>query len=154
MSTVGPIRIFLDDERNHPIGEDWIIVRTVEDLLHLVDTRPGDVVEISFDNDLMRPLEGIHGLTAIRERILDQPGLLGSLERVTVHSANGVAAEAMIFDLLAYRRVGIMPDIEIRRRPANEDLYPLADEDVRTGIVVHTMPAEGRGHSSPPESTP
>lgn len=140
--TPEPVRIFLDDERNPPIGEDWIVVRTVEDLLDLVDTRPTEIVEISFDNDLQRPLEGIHGLTAIRERILDRPGLLGSLERVTIHSTNTVAAEAMIFDLLAYRRVGIMPDIEIRRRPADGNLYPLANEDVRRDIVVHTRPID------------
>lgn len=143
------IRIFLDDERNPPIGEEWIVVRTVEDLLDLVDTRADEIVEISFDNDLQKILEGIHGLTMIRERILDAPGLLSSLERVTIHSVNGVAAEAMIFDLLAYRRAGIMPDIEIRRRPADGDLYPLADEDARTDVVVHTTPAGNDGTTIP-----
>ena len=135
-----PLRVFLDDLRNGPIGEDWTIVRTVEDLLHLVDARDADVVEISFDNDLRRMLEGVHGLTAIRERLLDDPTRLRSLERVTVHSSNTVAADAMVFDLLSYRRNGILPDIEIRRRPAEGSLYPLAKDDERE-TTVYEAPA-------------
>lgn len=134
-----PIAIFLDDERNFPLGEDWTVVRTVEDMLDLIDRLDGRIVEISFDNDLQQELEGVHGLTAIKERLLDDPTRLPSLERITVHSANNVAADAMVFDLLSYRRHGIMPGIEIRRRPADGDLYPLAAKDHRD-IVPYARP--------------
>jgi hypothetical protein len=134
-----PVAIFLDDERNFPLGEDWIVVRTVEDMLDLIDRVDARVVEISFDNDLQRDLEGIHGLTAIRERLLDDPTRLPSLERITVHSANSVAADAMVFDLLSYRRHGVLPPFEIRRRPADGDLYPLAAEDDRD-VVTYVRP--------------
>jgi hypothetical protein len=137
--TTRPVAIFLDDERNFPLGEDWTVVRTVEDMLDLIDRVDGRIVEISFDNDLQRDLEGIHGLTAIRERLLDDPKRLPSLERITVHSANSVAADAMVFDLLSYRKHGVFPAFEIRRRPADGDFYPLAADDDR-GIVPYTRP--------------
>lgn len=126
-----PIAVFLDDERNFPFGEEWTVVRTVEDLLDLIDRFDDRIVEISFDNDLQKELEGIHGLTAIKERLLDDPNRLPSLERITVHSANTVAAAAMVFDLTCYRKHGVIGDIEIRVRPADGDLYPLAADDDR-----------------------
>jgi hypothetical protein len=134
------MRIFLDDDRNHPLGEDWTVVRTVEDMLDLVDRHDDEIEEISFDNDLRQELDGIHGLNAIRERLLDRPGRLPALRRVTVHSLNGDAARAMSSDLACYVRHGLLPDVEIRRRPAEGRPYPLADEDGR-GIIPHRRAA-------------
>ena len=133
------MRIFMDDDRNHPLGEDWIVVRTVEDMLDLVDRHDADIREISFDNDLRQELDGIHGLTMIRERLLDDPNRLPALERITVHSLNGEAVKAMLSDLRSYVKHGVLPDIEIRRRPAEGTLYPLLTEDDR-GIVAYVRP--------------
>lgn len=133
------MRIFMDDDRNHPLGEDWIVVRTVEDMLDLVDRHDAEIREVSFDNDLRQELDGIHGLTMIRERMLDDPTRLPALERITVHSLNGEAAKAMLSDLVSYVKHGVLPDIEIRRRPAEGTLYPLLTEDDR-GIVAYARP--------------
>lgn len=136
-----PIRIFLDDERNHPLGEEWTVVRTVEDLLHLVDAQDANIVEISFDNDLQLPLEGRHGLRAILERRLDDHDRLPALRRITIHSANNVAAEAMVGEVEGWLRHGIFTDVAIRRRPPEGRLYPLAADDDRTSIVPYVRPS-------------
>jgi len=115
------------------------VVRTVEDMLDLVDRHDAEIREISFDNDLRQELDGIHGLTMIRERLLDDPTRLPALERITVHSLNGEAAKAMLSDLVSYVKHGVLPDIEIRRRPAEGTLYPLLTEDDR-GIVAYVRP--------------
>lgn len=128
------ICVFLDDDRNYPIGEHWTVVRTIEDMLDLIDRKDAEIEEISFDNDLRQPLEGIHGLNAIRERLLDNPGRLRNLKRITVHSMNGDAVRAILSDLHLYVKHGLLPDIEIRRRAAEGSLYPLANEDDRNII--------------------
>jgi len=133
------MRIFMDDDRNHPVGEDWTVVRTIEDMLDLIDRHDADIREISFDNDLRQELDGIHGLTMIRERLLDDPNRLPALERITVHSLNGEAVKAMLSDLRSYVKHDVLPDIEIRRRPAEGTLYPLLTEDDR-GIVAYVRP--------------
>jgi len=108
-------------------------------MLDLVDRHDAEIREISFDNDLRQELDGIHGLTMVRERMLDDPTLLPALERITVHSLNGEAAKAMLSDLVSYVKHGVLPDIEIRRRPAEGALYPLLTRDDR-GIVAYVRP--------------
>lgn len=133
------MHIFMDDDRNHPVKEDWTVVRTVEDVLDLVDRYDAEIDEISFDNDLRQELDGIQGLTQLRERMLDDPTRLPALARITVHSLNGEAARAMPSDIQSYVKHGVFPPIEIRRRAAEGSLYPLATEDARD-IVAYVRP--------------
>ena len=120
------MRIFLDDERDPPDDEpDWIIVRSVAALMELVSSSSDTIVEISFDNDLKTELEGRHALAYIVGDTLRQPVHLPRLERVTIHSANIVAAEAMIAMVYAAIRHGQIPPIEVRRRSALEHQYPM-----------------------------
>jgi hypothetical protein len=45
-----PYRLFLDDERE-PVDDSWVIVRTVEEAIDIIETR-GVPEFISFDHDL------------------------------------------------------------------------------------------------------
>ncbi len=124
------MRIFLDDERNPPDDEpDWVIVRSAPVLLEMVSAHSYAIIEISFDNDLQADLEGRHALGRIVGDALNSPIHLPRLERITVHSANVVAAEAMMAMVHAAIRYGKIQPIEVRRRSALEHRYPINSED-------------------------
>lgn len=117
------MRIFLDDERSPPIDEpDWQVVRTAEALVDLVSRHAEIVVEISFDNDLQQEMEGRHALARIVGDARHPAMHLPALRRITLHSANIVAVQAMEGLIESSIRAGQMPHIEVRRRSAL--LYP------------------------------
>ncbi len=125
------MRIFLDDERSPPIDEpDWLIVRSVPALLDMVMAHSEDITEVSFDNDLQDELEGRHALGRIIGDALNPALHLPRLQRITVHSANIVASDAMIAMIAAAVRHNQIPAIDIRRRSALEHDYPMESGDV------------------------
>lgn len=107
-----PLFLFLDDdafradrvrdpEVYYPlIGADKILALmdgfevvkavSVEDAQAIIASR-GCPDFISFDNDLQRPLEGIHLAHWLVERDLDQPGFIPKGFDFFVHSQNGIA---------------------------------------------------------------
>ena len=125
------MRIFLDDERTPPGDEpDWLIVRSVPALLEVVSAHSDEITEISFDNDLQADLEGRHAVGRIVGDAFNPAVNLPLLERLTVHSANVVAAEAMISMIHAAIRHGQIPAVEVRRRSALEYSYPIDSGDI------------------------
>lgn len=112
--------LFLDDDAFHPdkirhpryyyplIGAqdiadiayscDIIKFATVEGAIDYIE-REGCPDFISFDNDLMRSLEGIDLAKWLVEKDLDSPGFLPADFRFFVHSQNSVAKER-IYGLL------------------------------------------------------
>lgn len=107
------MRIFLDDERLPPAHEpDWLVVRSVPALLEMVSAHSAEITEISFDNDLQEELEGRHAVGRIVGDALNPAMRLPQLERLTVHSANIVAAEAMIAMIHAAIRHEQIPAVE------------------------------------------
>lgn len=130
------MRIFLDDERSPPEDElDWIVVRSVHALLELISKHSGAVVEISFDNDLQSDLEGRHALGHIVGDALRPPADLPRLERITIHSANVVAAETMMAMVHAAIKHGQIRPVEVRLRSALRHVYP-----------IHTQEGDEREH--------
>lgn len=126
------MRIFLDDERAPPTDEpDWLVVRSVPELLEIVSAHADEITEISFDNDLQTELEGRHALGRIVGDAFNPALHLPRLKRITVHSANVVAAEAMTAMVHAAVRHGQIPTVEIRRRSALEYHYPI-DGDIQS----------------------
>lgn len=120
------MRIFLDDERLPPAHEpDWLVVRSVPALLEMVSAHSAEITEISFDNDLQEELEGRHAVGRIVGDALNPAMRLPQLERLTVHSANIVAAEAMIAMIHAAIRHEQIPAVEVRKRSALEYDYPV-----------------------------
>jgi hypothetical protein len=132
-----PVRIFLDDDRNPPLGEDdWIVVRSPHVLLRLVQSHGGEITEISFDNDLRADLEGREAVRLIFGGPMNEPMPTPALQRVTVHSANETAARAMLAHVADAIRGGDLHPVEVRRRAANGSIYPLAIDDKRNLVVL------------------
>lgn len=118
--TMKPIFLFLDDDAFHPdkirnpevyyplIGADDILEKmqnyevvtftNVEDAQEFI-VKNGCPSFISFDNDLQRPLEGVHLAQWIVEKDLDNPGFIPEDFEYFVHSQNGIA-KARIYSYL------------------------------------------------------
>lgn len=102
------IRLFVDDIRKEPDG--WVRARSVTEAIRILDTM--DVEEVSLDHDIqceVRQLEsGLFSAHASPEtfepvvrylaRVLQKrvsPGGVQQSIRITIHTANNVAAERM-----------------------------------------------------------
>lgn len=84
------------------------LVSCVEDAIKYIEQN-GCPAFISFDNDLQKPLEGIHLAHWIVDRDLDNPGFIPQSFDFVVHSQNNIAAGRIVAYLEAYleQRVAI-----------------------------------------------
>lgn len=84
------MKIYLDDTR--PCPEGWVLVRTVEQAIKLLETE--QVEEISLDNDLgLGYTEGWEVLDFLEETVFDNKNF--PMPIVSVHSANPVRVAYM-----------------------------------------------------------
>lgn len=125
------MRIFIDDERL-PLPEEagqWLVVRTAHDAITAIRAHAPVITHISFDNDLGGPAEGRDIMHHITGSAMRAPISLPSLEEIRVHSANTVAAKAMLDLARSARDAGaISPEVKIVNRSALHERYPI-DED-------------------------
>lgn len=77
------------------------LVSCVEDAMKYIEDN-GCPNFISFDNDLQRPLEGIHLAHWIVEKDLDNQGFIPNDFDFVVHSQNNIAAGRIVAYLEAY----------------------------------------------------
>jgi len=92
-------RLFIDDEREPPVGSGFVVARSVPEAITLIEAR-GAPCYISFDNDLGQELEGHHLARWIVRRDMDLGGaFLAEDFDFFVHSQN-VPAAANIDGLL------------------------------------------------------
>lgn len=90
------MRIFLDDRRSPP-DETWVLVRTPDEVIRLLET--GEVTELSLDHDLAvfdgeREIDGYSVLTFI-ERAVALDEITFPIPKLSVHSGNPPAHERM-----------------------------------------------------------
>ena len=120
------MKIFIDDER-FPAREEqgsWIIVRDPDSAINLIKANAAWITDISFDNDLGYKLEGRHVMQAILGDAMNAPTPLPRLESIRVHSANVVAAKAMLEAAKDARNKGILREnVEIVYVPATHETY-------------------------------
>lgn len=81
--------------------DEVVLVSSVEDAMKEIESR-GCPSFISFDNDLQRPLEGIHLAHWLAEKDMDTPGFIPSDFDFAVHSQNNIAAGRIVSYLEAY----------------------------------------------------
>ena len=79
------MNVFLDDLRDPPPGEEWIVCRTAQEAMDLV--RAGRVTFISFDHDLGTELTGYDVANLIEQSVMT--GAM-TMPRWRIHSANPV----------------------------------------------------------------
>lgn len=105
------MKIFIDDERIPPRGEeaDWVIVRDPKAAFAILHANSAHITHISFDNDLGFETEG----RDIMQQVLlgtpvTRPVPFPRLEAIYVHSANTVAAQAMLDLAASGKKSGII----------------------------------------------
>jgi len=93
--TTGPIRIFLDDDRDPPKG--WTLVKTTALFVEALDAAdPARLEAIAFDWHLGKDVPNANGaLDALIERMRARPERFAALERVHFHSSDPDEAAAM-----------------------------------------------------------
>lgn len=116
------MKIFIDDER-FPVREEtgeWIIVRDPDSALSIIRSNCAWITHISFDNDLGFVLEGRNVMSMIFQEQIAFP----RLEEIRVHSANVVAAQAMINLARSAQKAGILREsVQIDMRSALYEKY-------------------------------
>lgn len=80
------MKLFLDDIRNPPDGEDWIVVRNYEDCIAILNT--GRVTDLSLDHDLGETKYSGYDVATYIEFKVWTEGFYPP--KITVHSANPV----------------------------------------------------------------
>lgn len=93
------MKLFVDDERQPPTGEDWVLAKTVNDAVRLLASF--DFTEVSFDHD-----DGSDSFEAVAYFLCMKVKATRALNpeyaqpKVYIHSANPVGAERLqeIFD--------------------------------------------------------
>jgi len=89
------LRIFLDDIRNPPDGNDWMVFRSAEDLIHwmMYEYDSGEIIsEISLDHDLgENRLTGYDFVKWLEQNVFAHT--LPMPEMISAHSANPVGRE-------------------------------------------------------------
>ena len=122
------MRLFVDDKRL-PLASElnlWTIVRRPGAAILMIVEHAPIITHISLDNDLQSPTEGRYILAKIIGTPVDEPIDLPVLEEIRVHSANGLAASAMMAAAIAAKRCGILrPLVRITRRSALDEYYPI-----------------------------
>lgn len=114
------MRIFLDDERS-PNGRGWVIVRTYEEFVAVMNERGDEVTEVSFDHDLGTEKEGKDALKFLIDLAIDEDLRVHALRRFVFHSANDVGRGNMIFDATCAQKNGFFTEVELIERPVTLD---------------------------------
>ncbi|TXC70960.1 hypothetical protein FSB78_08385 [Sphingomonas ginsenosidivorax] len=121
------VRIFLDDEREPPLGK-WLVARDATQFCALL--RDYEPTIISFDHDLgcdKRGAElpsGQHCMRQLIEDAMDRPAAFEHLRMVVLHSANPVGRANMRGLLESAQRHGILPSARLVELPVTS--HPLA----------------------------
>lgn len=97
------MKIYLDDERTPPEGEDWTLTRGAGATLCLLVEHEGDITHLSLDHDLGTVRTGYDVLLWI-ERMVVEEGYKPP-EHITVHSANSGARPKMELAIEAIRKL-------------------------------------------------
>jgi len=123
------VKIFIDDER-YPLREEqgeWVIVRTPLDALAVIEANAPWITHISFDNDLGFEIEGRDILQVIVGNHENKyPMVLPRLEEIRVHSANVVAAQAILDLARSAQKHGVIrADVNIVQRSALHEKYDM-----------------------------
>ena len=106
------MKLFLDDVRPIPEGDEWIIARGIHDFQIQIKTNGSGINLISFDHDLGEGPNGLlpDGLDCAKWLIdwLQDGGEMPQLQEISVHSMNpvGIVNIIQLFD--SARRAGIL----------------------------------------------
>lgn len=99
------LRIFLDDLRPAPVG--WVLVKTAEECLQMLQDNQGNVSSLSLDHDLSCPKEDEeHGYWMVKRMV--ERGLYADV--INLHTSNPVGRENMRMYLLNAIKHGIIPE--------------------------------------------
>ena len=120
------LMIFLDDERNPPLG-NWLVARDAAQFRALLKNHEPSI--ISFDHDPgcdERGAElpsGQHCMRLLIDEAMDHPAAFDHLRLVILHSANPVGRANMRGLLESAQRHGILPSVRLVEMPVT--IHPL-----------------------------
>ena len=120
------LMIFLDDERNPPLG-NWLVARDAAQFRALLKNHEPSI--ISFDHDLgcdERGAElpsGQHCMRLLIDEAMDHPAAFDHLRLVILHCANPVGRANMRGLLESAQRHGILPSVRLVELPVTS--HPL-----------------------------
>lgn len=120
------MKVFIDDERSPLKAEEgeWVIVRNPDAAIALIRENAPVITHISFDNDLGFEKEGRDILQAIVGTPAEEGIELPKLEEIRVHSANVVAARAMMDLARSAIKAGCLPsETRVVNRSALHEAY-------------------------------
>lgn len=90
--------LFLDDEREPPKGDgkNWVLFRTVGELIEFILVHPKEIAGISFDHDLgLNRATGMQALNVIHSMVFSRVWNPEREVKLFVHSANSAAVPQM-----------------------------------------------------------